>query len=424
VEANYHVPRVVDAEAEDEIGTALERLVRDGARRMLERALTAEVDEFLGRQRYARGGDLRGYRNGHQRPRQVAVGTWSVPVRAPRVSDVPPGTPGFESEILPKRQRLSNETQKLFAQLYLEGLSSGDFEPVFRQLLGENAPLSPNTILRLKEEWAREYEIWRQRPLDHDRCVYVWADGIYLGAGLEKEKSCLLTLLGARSDGTKELLAMEIGYRESKDSWAEVLRSLRTRGLRQPLVFIGDGNLGLWAAQGEVYPEARRQRCWNHRLLNLKDKLPKRLQATASSRIYEVYQAPTRQECESRRDALADWLRTENQPAAAETLRRDWDDFVTFYDFPSEHWLHLRTSNPIESVFAGVRLRTDVAKRARNRDNALYLVFKVVQRLGRNWRALNGGPNLMQLVLAGAVFKDGRLQQWPGQPQQKEVTAA
>jgi putative transposase len=384
VEANYHVPRVVDAEAEDQIGTALERLVRDGARRMLERALTAEVDEFLGRQRYARGGDLRGYRNGHERPRQVAVGTWSVPVRAPRVSDVPVGTPGFESEILPKRQRLSDETQKLFAQLYLEGLSSGDFEPVFRQLLGENAPLSPNTILRLKEEWAQEYEIWRQRPLDHDRCLYLWADGIYLGAGLEKEKSCLLSLLGARSDGTKELLAMEIGYRESKDSWAEVLRSLRDRGLRQP-----------WSSS-----------------------------ATASSQIYEVYQVPTRQECESRRDALADWLRTENQPAAAETLRRDWDDFVTFYDFPSEHWLHLRTSNPIESVFAGVRLRTDVAKRARNRDNALYLVLKVVQRLGRNWRALNGGPNLMQLVLAGAVFKDGRLQQWPDQPQQKEVTAA
>jgi transposase-like protein len=391
---------------------------------MLERALTAEVDEFLGRQRYARGNDLRGYRNGHQRPRQVAVGTWSVPVRAPRVSNVPAGTPSFESEILPKRQRLSNETQRLFAQLYLEGLSSGDFEPVFRRLLGENAPLSPNTILRLKEEWAREYEIWRQRPLDHDRFVYVWADGIYLGAGLEKQKSCLLTLLGARSDGTKELLAMEIGYRESKDSWAELLRSLRDRGLRQPLVFIGDGNLGLWAALGEVFPQARRQRCWNHRLLNLKDKLPKRLQPAVSSRIYEVYQAPTRQLCELKRDELVDWLCGENQAPAAETLLRDWDDFVTFYDYPTEHWLHLRTSNPIESVFAGVRLRTEVAKRARNRDNALYLVFKIVERLRRNWRALNGGPNLMHLVLAGAVFKDGVLQQWPDQQPTKEVEAA
>jgi len=232
------------------------------------------------------------------------------------VSDVPAGTPAFESASLPKRQRLSQATQKLFAKLYLEGLSSGDLEPVFRQLLGESAPLSPSKVLQLKEEWAREYVIWRQRPLDHDRFVYVWADGIYLGAGLEKQNSCMLTLLGARSDGTKELLAMEIGYRESKDSWAGVLRSLRDRGLCQPLVFIGDGNLGLRAGLGEVFPAARRQRCWNHRLLNLRDKLPKRLQTAVSSRVYEVYQAPTRAECEARRDALVEWLRRENQAAS------------------------------------------------------------------------------------------------------------
>ncbi len=276
--------------------------------------------------------------------------------------------------------------------------------------MGEGAPLSPNTILRLKQEWEQEYQVWRRRPLKDARFSYVWADGIYLGVGLEKEHSCLLTLLGARADGTKELLALELGYRESTASWGDLLRNLRDRGLRAPLLVIGDGNLGIWAALAEVYPQARRQRCWNHRLLNVTDKLPKRLQPTVSSQISALYQASSRSDCEHQRDALVAWLRQENQAAAAETVLRDWEDFVTFYDYPSEHWIHLRTTNPIESVFAGVRLRTDVAKRARRRENALYLVFKIVQRLGQNWRALNGGQNLMALVADGAVFKDGLLQ--------------
>jgi transposase-like protein len=339
----------------------------------------------------------------------VAIGTWAVPVRAPRVSDVPAGRPPFESAVLPKRKRLSLETQKLFCRLYLEGLSTGDFEPVFRQLLGETAPLSPNTIVRLKEEWEQEYEAWRRRPLEQEHFVYAWADGIYLGAGLEKEHSCVLTIVAARADGTKELLAMEIGYRESKASWGDVLPGLRDRGLRAPLLMIGDGNLGIWAALGEVFPTTRRQRCWNHRVLNIKDKLPRRLHAAVSPQVYELYQAPTRERCEALRDELATWLRSEGQAAAADTLYRDWEDFVTFYDFPEEHWLHIRTTNPLESVFAGVRLRTDVTKRARKRENALYLVYKIVTRLSHNWRALNDGPRLMQQVAAGAVFRDGIL---------------
>lgn len=411
----------IDGQANAAIGSALEQLVRDGARLMLERALEAEVVEFLGRARYQRGAEFRGYRNGFQRARQVAVGTWSVPVRAPRVAGVPAASSGFESAVLPKRRRLSNETQQLFRRLYLEGLSSGDFEPVFRQLLGEAAPLSPNTILRLKQEWEQEYHVWRRRPLGDERFVYVWADGVYLGAGLEKENSCLLTLLGARADGVKELLAMELGYRESTASWGDLLRDLRDRGLGSPLLVIGDGNLGIWAALGEVYPQARRQRCWNHRLMNVTDKLPKRLQPAVSSRMYELYQAPSRGECENKRDELVAWLRKENQAAAAETVGRDWEDFVSFYDYPLQHWIHLRTTNPIESVFAGVRLRTDVAKRARRRENALYLVFKIVQRLGRNWKALYGGPQLMALVAAGAAFNDGVPQQ---AAEQKEVRAA
>jgi transposase-like protein len=337
---------------------------------------------------------------------------------------VPKGRPAFESEILPKWERLTQETQLLFARLYLEGLSSGDFEPVFRQLVGEKAPLSANTILRLKERWGQEYEGWRRRPLDHAHFVYVWADGIYLGAGLEKQNSCLLTLLGAKADGTKELLAMEIGYRESKESWAEVLRSVRDRGLAAPLLLIADGSLGVWSALTDVFPTTRRQRCWNHRLMNVIDKLPRRLEGIVRSRLHQLYTAPTRTECEAGRDELAQWLREHAQLAAAETLLRDWEDFVTFYDFPKEHWFHIRTTNPIESVFASVRLRTNVAKRARNRENALFLVFKIVQRLSRGWRALNGDPTLMRALVAGVVFKDGVIQPQPPTPPTKEVMAA
>ncbi len=257
------------AEAPAAINATLEELAREGARRMLERALAVEVDEFLGRPRYERRllAD-HGYRNGYGKPRRVAIGTWPLEVRPPRISDLPPEAPPFHSSILPRRRMLSAETQRLFARLYLEGLSSGDFEPAFRELLGEAAPLSSSTILRLKEEWASEYAAWRVRPLTA-RYAYCWADGIYLGAGLEPENTCLLVIVGARQDGRKELLAMELGYRESAASWADVLRGLKARGLEAPLLAIGDGALGLWAALSEVFRTTRHQRCWNHRVLNI-----------------------------------------------------------------------------------------------------------------------------------------------------------
>ena len=261
----------------------------------------------------------------------------------------------------------------------VEGLSSGDFEPAFRRLLGEKAPLSASTIVRLKDTWADEYAAWQCRPITA-RYAYIYADGIYLGAGLEEEKSCLLVVIGAREDGAKELLAMGLGYRESTESWADVLRDLRERGLAAPLLAVGDGGLGLWAALDLVYPTTRRQRCWNHRALNVVDRLPKRLWPEARRRLREIWSAPTREACEVRRDETAHWLHERGQDQAAETLYRDWDDFTTFYDFPAEHHLHLRTSNAIESVFAGVRLRTNVAKRARVRENALYLVFSARNR--------------------------------------------
>ncbi len=407
------------SEAESsERGTVLDSLeayVREGARRMLAAALDEEVAAFLGRGRYERGKPFRGYRNGYHEARELTVGVGAVEVRVPRVAEVPPevAPEGFRSAIVRRYERASAGTRELFARLYLEGLATGDFEPVFRELVGETTALSANAVVRLKERWAEEYATWKQRPLGEHRYAYVWADGVYLGAGQEDEKSALLCVLGAREDGTKELLAMELGYRESAASWAGVLRDLRERGLRAPLVAVGDGALGLWAALDEVFPTTAHQRCWNHRILNVQDKLPKRLQAAARRRLREICEAETLAEAERLRSRYVAELYAQGQAAAAETIQRDWDAFVVFYRFPKEHWIHLRTSNPIESIFSGVRLRTEATKRMRTRETALYLVFKIVERLGRNWRALNGGENLMTLVLEGCVFKDGSLQPRP-----------
>ncbi len=338
----------------------LETVVREGARRMLAAALDAEVTAFLGRGRYERGGPFRGYRNGFHAARELTVGVGAVEVRVPRVADVPAqvAPDGFQSQVVRKYQRASQTTQRLFMQLYLEGLATGDFEPVFRELVGETTALSANAIVRLKEHWAAEYTAWRQRPLT-ERYAYLWADGLYLGVGQEAERTAVLCVLGAREDGTKELLAMEVGYRESTDSWAAVLRDLRDRGLLSPLVAVGDGALGLWAALDEVFPPTAHQRCWNHRMLNVQDKLPKRLQPEARARLRAMMDAPTRAACEQLRDAYVAELQALGQGPAAATVLRDWEDFVRFYRFPKEHWMHLRTSNPIESIFAGVRLRTE-----------------------------------------------------------------
>jgi len=388
------------------VGEALEDLVRRGAQEMLRRALEEEVDAFLRRGRHERGLPFRGYRNGYAPERSVGSGLGAVEVRAPRVRDVPPevAPEGYRSAILPHYQRRSQAQSRLFAQLYLEGLSSGDFEPVFRALLGEDAPLSASTMLRLKDGWKAEYEAWKRRPLAGQHYAYIWFDGIYVGCGQEREKTVLLCVLGAREDGSKELLALE-----STAAWQGVFRSLRDRGMASALLGIGDGGLGAWAALTEVFPGTRHQRCWNHRALNVQDQLPKRLQAEARNELRALWEAPTRAECERRRDEYVAKLRGQGQEAAAATVLRDWEDFVTFYDFPQEHWVHLRTSNAIESVFAGVRLRTNVAKRMGNRENALYLVFKLVARLGQNWRALNGGRTLMTLILEGRSFIDGVL---------------
>ena len=406
------------------VATSLEDYVREGARRMLAAALEDEVTAFLGHARYERDRPFRGYRNGSLPTREVTVGVGAVEVRVPRVTQVPPevAPDGFHSQIVQRYVRASGQTQELFVRLYLEGLSTGDFEPVFRELVGETTALSPTAIVRLKERWAGEYTTWKQRPLGAHQYAYIWADGVYLGVGDEPEKSALLCVVGAREDGTKELLAMELGYRESTESWKEVLRDLRDRGMGAPVLAVGDSGLGLWAALDEVFPSTEHQRCWNHRVLNVQDKLPKRLQAQARRQLHAMWTAETQAECERLRDEYVAELHALRQGPAAECVVRDWADFVAFYHYPKEHWVHLRTSNPVESIFGGVRLRTAATKRMRTRDTTLYLVFKLVERLSANWRALNGGANLMALVLEGSVFSDGMRQ--PRAPTHPVLTAA
>ena len=397
------------------VDDTLEAMVREGARRMLAAALEEEVSGFLGRDRYERGEEFRGYRNGYHRSRELTVGVSAVEVKAPRVSDVPAEVAGggFESKIVRRYERTSRQTQDLFRKLYLEGLSTGDFEPVFRGLVGETAALSPNAIVRLKSKWESEYRAWCSRKLDECRYAYIWADGVYLGAGVDREKTALLCVVGAREDGVKELLGMELGYRESTESWSGVLRSLRDRGLSAPLLAVGDGALGLWAALDAVFPTAGHQRCWNHRALNVQAKLPKALNSEARRQLREMSYAPTRVECERLRDEYVSDLRADGRSDAADTVLRDWESFVSFYDFPVEHWVHLRTTNPLESVFSAVRLRTNATRRMKRRDSALYLVFKVSLRLSERWRPLNGGRNLMGLLVDGAKFEDGILAELP-----------
>lgn len=384
----------------------LEELARMGARAMLEMALEEEVTVFLGRDWHERNEEFRGYRNGYGKPRKIAVGCGSVEIRVPRVSDIPNNEKSFESEIVKKYQRTSITFRKLLIQLYLEGLSSGDFEPVFRHILGETAPLSSSSIIRLKEEWQHEYLLWRKRDLSQDFYAYIWADGVYMKAGLEKEKTAMLCILGAKENGEKELLAIKEGYRESKDSWSDVLRDLRNRGMNYPLLTIADGNLGIWAALADVYPESRQQRCWNHKMINVLDKLPKSMQEEIKVALIDLYESETKKECERKAKALAARLKATKHNDAAETLLRDFDKMTTFYNFPKEHWKHIRSSNTLESIFAGVRGRTKVIKRFGNRMNGLYMIFKIIERLSRNWRRVYSSYLLTSLK-NGIMFENG-----------------
>jgi putative transposase len=401
----------------------IDEIVREGARRMLAAALEAEVDAYIAEladQRDEHGRRLV-VRNGYHQPRKVTTAAGVVEVKAPRVNDkrVDEETgerKRFSSAILPPWCRKSPKISEVLPLLYLHGLSSGDFVPALEQFLGSSAGLSPATVTRLTQQWQADHAAFMDRDLAEVDYVYVWADGIHLNVRLEEAKACVLVLVGVRADGSKELVALKDGYRESGESWADLLRDCARRGMRAPVLAVGDGALGFWKALAEVFPASRHQRCWVHKTANVLNALPKSAQPGARKALQDIYNAEDR-------DLAVKAIKTFVQlygarfPKAVKKITDDEAELLAFYDFPAEHWIHLRTTNPIESTFATVRLRTKVTRGAGSRTAALAMVFKLVESAQQRWRAVNA-PHLVALVRAGARFERGQLVERP------EVVAA
>jgi transposase-like protein len=326
----------------------------------------------------------------------------TVTVRRPRVRDL---TERFESKVLPLFTRRTQEVGTLLPELYLHGLSTGDFDLALRGLLGEGAPLSASSIQRLKARFELDYEAWKKQDLSDLEVVYWWADGLYVKAGIEDRKSALLTIVGALTNGDKVVLACESGERESKESWLKLLRDLKHRGLTFPRLTVADGHLGIWAAFGEMHPTGAEQRCWNHKIANVLNDLPKTVQRQAAERLKAMPDAETQGECERLRDAF---VRTyhKTDKRAVETLLRDGDRMVTFYSFPREHWRHVRTTNIVESPFSSVRLRTDASRRSKRVEGATAIIWKMLRVAEQSWRKLHASE-LLPLVASGRTFQDG-----------------
>ena len=362
----------------------------------------------IGRLKSARRSDSdsdSGYRNGYAAPRKLTLSSGTIRVRRPRVRDT---EEQFESRLLPLFASRTSRVADLIPELYLHGLSEGDFDLALRGLLGEDAPVSASTVARLKDRWNAELAEWRSRLLDELEVVYMWVGGVYVKAGLERGKAAVLVVIAALSDGTKVVLNAVPGYRESTQSWSDVLRDLRDRGMSCPRLVVGDGHLGIWGALRNVYPDASEQRCWNHKIINVLDKLPKRQHDLAKLMLRTIPYVDSRAEAERLRDVFSRWCRDHSYEAASETLERDWDRMVTFYEFPAEHWRHLRTTNPVESPFAALRLRTDAAKRYRRVDRAIAVIWKMLMVAERRFRRLKA-PELMMDVYLGAQYVDGLL---------------
>lgn len=395
-------------EAASESRSAFDEILRRGAQRMLVHAIQVEVDEYVEAHRELTGPDGRRLvvRNGHMPTRTLQTPVGDVELTRQRVHDRRPGHK-FTSAVLPAYMRRSPSIAALIPVLYLKGVSTNDFVEALAAILGEQARgLSASTICRLKEAWEKEYEEWNGRDLSGKRYVYWWADGIYLRVRLSDEKPCVLVIMGALEDGTKELLAVYDGERESKLSWSEVLRDLKNRGLGQaPALAVGDGALGFWAALEEEFPQTREQRCWVHKTANVLDKLPKKLQASAKAMLHDIYMAPTKA---AARQAYRRFMELfgPKYPKAAECLRKDEDVLFTFYDFPAEHWQSIRTTNPIESTFATVRHRTRQTKGAGSRTAALAMVYKLAREAEKGWNRLRGYRLIMK-VIQGVKFQDG-----------------
>jgi putative transposase len=409
---------VTDAQAHDELRLDLDAIVREGARRMLAAALEAEVDAYLAAHAVERDGSGRRLvvRNGHARQRAVTTVAGSVPVRAPRVDDrrtdlVSGGRVRFRSVILPPWCRKSPKVAEVLPLLYLHGLSTGDFVPALEAFFGSAAGLSAAVITRLVTQWQADHEAFGRRDLTDRDYVYVWADGVHFRVRLEQARLCCLVVVGVRADGTKELVAVADGERESTDSWAEVLRDLRRRGMQAPVVAVGDGALGLWAALRDVFPETRQQRDWVHKLANVLGCLPKAVQAGARKALVGIRDAPDRTHAQHAievfaRDYGVKW------PKAVAKVTDDAEELLCFFDYPAEHWGHLKTSNPIESTFSSVRLRTRVTKGPGSKAAGLAMAFKLLEAAQDRWRAVNG-PHLVALVRSGARFDKGVMVERP-----------
>ena len=391
----------------------LTEVLRVGARKLLAQAVEAEVAVFV--EAHAslvdEDGHRRIVRNGHLPEREIQTGIGAVKVRQPRVRDrgAGKGSPAirFTSAILPRYLRRTKSLEDLLPWLYLKGISTGDFSDALAALLGADAPgLSASTLVRLKEVWQGEMERWQRRDLSARHYVYFWVDGIYFSARLEEEKQCILVIIGATAEGTKELVAITDGYRESAQSWREVLLDLKRRGLKKgPALAIGDGALGFWKALREVFETTREQRCWVHKTANVLNQLPKGLQKKAKGHLQDIWMAETKKDAEVAFDFFVEAYQPK-YPKAVERLTKDRDVLLTFYDFPAEHWKHIRTTNAIESTFATVRLRTYRTKGCLSRKTALAMVFKLCCSAQRKWRKLNGSNHLAEII-RGVKFVNG-----------------
>jgi putative transposase len=414
---------VVGDEGRSELVVDLDELVREGARRMLAVALEEEVAAYIA----AHAGELDEHghrlvrRNGHARKRVLITGAGQVPVTAPRVDDrrIDPATgtkARFRSAIMPPWCRKSPKVTEVLPLLYLHGMSSGDFAPALEEFFGAAAGLSASVITRLTSQWQADREAFMQRSLADRDYVYVWADGVHFNVRLAEERLCTLVVVGVRSDGAKELVAVADGLRESTESWAESLRDLRRRGMQAPVLAVGDGALGLWAALRDVFPATRAQRCWVHKTANVLAALPKSVHPGARRALAEISQAESRDQAAAALEAFAvdygvKW------PKAVAKVTGDAEALLAFYDYPAEHWVHLRTTNPVESTFATVRLRTRVTKGPGNKQAGLAMAFKLLEAAEQRWRSVNG-PHLVALVRAGAVFRKGVLIARPEQDQE------
>ncbi len=410
MEENSNVVRLRQPDAIDD---PLTEVLRAGARQLLAQAVELEVEAFLAERAGLKlpDGRARLVRHGHAPEREVQTGIGAVAVARPKVRDrgAAEGEDRirFTSAILPRWARRTRSLDALLPTLYLRGVSTGDFQEALSALLGKDAPnLSPSVIGRLTAEWQAEYERWQTRDLSARQYVYLWADGIYLQARMEDQAECMLVLIGATPEGKKELIGFQVGVRESAQSWRELLVDMKHRGLSvAPKIAVGDGALGFWKALDEVFPGTRHQRCWLHKVMNVLDKVPKSVQGKMKADLREISAAPTRAAAEK---AIAVFVEKygAKYPKAAECLTKDRDALLSFFDLPAEHWDHLRTTNPIESVFATVRHRTVRTKGALSPTTAKLMVFKLVMAAAKTWRRLKG-ENLLPKVVAGVTFKDG-----------------